>query len=75
MKRKAAKKPMKAERQPEELTGPESLDPDRPTLEQFEEWAMAAPDQTEFDRRSEWLQKNVFQNPESVSEQMTMRVG
>lgn len=59
----------------ERLKGPESIDPNRPTLEQMEEWAQNATSPEEFDRRSQWLRQNLYQNRESVSEQSPMRMG
>jgi len=64
---------MQRERQPEprldpsDPNSPPPLKADEPILEQMEQWAESAPDQQEFDRRSEWLQKNVYQDPEFMS--------
>lgn len=58
---------------PNEPNGPPALKADEPMVDQLERWAEEAPDQKEFDRRSEWLQKNAYQNPEFMSMQTSIR--
>ena len=38
----------------------EPLDPDRPMLEQWEEWMMIEPDEEEFQRQLKWMDENIY---------------
>ena len=46
------------------------LDPDRPMLEQLEEAAASSQD----DRDREWLDKNIYQRPDRLSELISTRL-